>query len=487
MDLVQGTYSFGDNAYRRFVERIKDAVDPNGILAPGKQGIWPASHRQQRLTQRRRRSYTCPSSSGSSTTSRRRDGKPVEQIYEERIASLKRAEEGGFHAFHLAEHHGHSLSTAPTASVFLAALARETTHDEADPDRGLPAAAQPGAALRGPGDGRRAVRTAGSRSASARASRRSSTCSSGSTRRRRPPARKRDPDDAAAGVGDRDHVQRGVDVLRLPRAASSPSSCKQKPYPPLWTAGNVETAGRGGHNFVYPYTMSRPRSALATTSCARRAGWQPGHAEPARQRAVGRPVPGRRSSRTPTRRRERSAAGASGRTTRRSSMRAHGLIPPHLQEAVPDVMDNPVAKAQLIQDPIEVGLSVCGTVETVRDYYVEQARRGLANYFIAHAALRDMMTDEQTETGSSAFIDRDHPGGARGRDVARARLTSRTPHRPRKSHATQQHRSSTPRAARPRSSRRVRAIRSSSSTAGGSSRGTTSSSRSPTATTSTSL
>ena len=45
MDLVQGTYSFGDNAYRRFVERIKDAVDPDGILSPGKQGIWPASHR----------------------------------------------------------------------------------------------------------------------------------------------------------------------------------------------------------------------------------------------------------------------------------------------------------------------------------------------------------------------------------------------------------------------------------------------------------
>ena len=34
-------YNFNDNAYLRFVEKIKDAVDPNGVLSPGKQGIWP--------------------------------------------------------------------------------------------------------------------------------------------------------------------------------------------------------------------------------------------------------------------------------------------------------------------------------------------------------------------------------------------------------------------------------------------------------------
>jgi 4-cresol dehydrogenase (hydroxylating) len=45
MDLAADQYSFGDHAYRRFVERIKDAVDPNGILSPGKQGIWPKAMR----------------------------------------------------------------------------------------------------------------------------------------------------------------------------------------------------------------------------------------------------------------------------------------------------------------------------------------------------------------------------------------------------------------------------------------------------------
>jgi 4-cresol dehydrogenase (hydroxylating) len=45
MDIAAEQYSFGDHAYRRFVETIKDAVDPNGVLSPGKQGIWPRSLR----------------------------------------------------------------------------------------------------------------------------------------------------------------------------------------------------------------------------------------------------------------------------------------------------------------------------------------------------------------------------------------------------------------------------------------------------------
>ena len=44
-DAVAGTYSFNDNALTRFHERLKDAIDPNGIVAAGRYGIWPSHMR----------------------------------------------------------------------------------------------------------------------------------------------------------------------------------------------------------------------------------------------------------------------------------------------------------------------------------------------------------------------------------------------------------------------------------------------------------
>ncbi len=40
-DAVMNSYSFNANILRRVNERIKDALDPNGILSAGRYGIWP--------------------------------------------------------------------------------------------------------------------------------------------------------------------------------------------------------------------------------------------------------------------------------------------------------------------------------------------------------------------------------------------------------------------------------------------------------------
>lgn len=47
-DDVRATYSFNDHALLRFHETLKDAADPNGILAAGRGGIWPRHLRGQK-------------------------------------------------------------------------------------------------------------------------------------------------------------------------------------------------------------------------------------------------------------------------------------------------------------------------------------------------------------------------------------------------------------------------------------------------------
>ncbi|KAF4982851.1 hypothetical protein FZEAL_1601 [Fusarium zealandicum] len=44
MDQIAQTYSFNDNAQMHLNTTIKNALDPKGILAPGKNGIWPKNY-----------------------------------------------------------------------------------------------------------------------------------------------------------------------------------------------------------------------------------------------------------------------------------------------------------------------------------------------------------------------------------------------------------------------------------------------------------
>ncbi|KAL1901009.1 hypothetical protein Sste5346_002073 [Sporothrix stenoceras] len=44
-DQVARTYSWGGQALLKLHETIKDALDPQGVLAPGRNGVWPAAYR----------------------------------------------------------------------------------------------------------------------------------------------------------------------------------------------------------------------------------------------------------------------------------------------------------------------------------------------------------------------------------------------------------------------------------------------------------
>ena len=48
MDDVAASYSFNNRALWRLHETLKDALDPRGILSPGKSGIWPRRMRKER-------------------------------------------------------------------------------------------------------------------------------------------------------------------------------------------------------------------------------------------------------------------------------------------------------------------------------------------------------------------------------------------------------------------------------------------------------
>ncbi len=49
-DAVMSVYSFNNHALLRFHEAVKDAIDPNGIISPGRYGIWPRHLRKATRT-----------------------------------------------------------------------------------------------------------------------------------------------------------------------------------------------------------------------------------------------------------------------------------------------------------------------------------------------------------------------------------------------------------------------------------------------------
>lgn len=326
------------------------------------------------------------------------DGTPAVDVYEDRIALVKAAEAGGFYAYHLAEHHGHSLSIAPAAAVFLAALARETTTLKLIPSVVCLPLHNPvrlfeeltmldvlsnGRVELGLGKGITPFEHL---------------------------MFGHDPSEAAER--SREMIPMLLEAWKTGVISSEaskyydflemklPYEPVQRPYPPLWTAGNVETAGRLGHNFITPRTMPEQMRSRYDELRAAATGSEPGYqsplaTEPRIAQSQGVVI-------ADTDAEAEAIARRAWKGYVELLMRAHGNVPPHKQEGLPE-MDNPIAEMQLRMDPIESGLVIAGTAEKVRQYYVDTARQGLANYFMI--MLYGEMSHDEVWGTQQAFID----------------------------------------------------------------------------------
>ena len=165
----------------------------------------------------------------------------------------------------------------------------------------------------------------------------------------------------------------------------------QHPYPPLWSAGNVETAGRGGHNFIFPGPIpAEVRARYDELRAASRK--EPKHQNP----HVDAPWIAQNQSVVIAPTDDQAVAIARRAWSRymEKFIKSHGLVPPHLLGGEPPDMGNSNAKGFVAADPLVSGHLVAGSPATVRDYYVKQARRGLANYMMLMTPFGDMTNDE---------------------------------------------------------------------------------------------
>ena len=199
----------------------------------------------------------------------------LHELYRDRLALVRAAEEAGFERYHKSEHHMIRLDAIPQMGLFFAAAAQ---HTDADPVRlaRVPAAVPPpdppgrGDLLARP-PARRALRRR--RRAAASASPSTSCGASSPSGRRRTSTRRsavlrpRSPCDSLTFHGEKYHFD-DLPIVLHPY---------QQPHPPLWYAGNIVPAAAGRMNCIVggPVPLIAKQVAAYRDACAA-AGWEGG-------------------------------------------------------------------------------------------------------------------------------------------------------------------------------------------------------------------
>jgi alkanesulfonate monooxygenase SsuD/methylene tetrahydromethanopterin reductase-like flavin-dependent oxidoreductase (luciferase family) len=322
-------------------------------------------------------------------------GVALDDLYEGRLALLRKADAAGFRGYHLAEHHGHGLSASPSQAVFLAAAARETERLRL----GMLVACLP---LHHP------IRLVEEVCMLDQLS--GGRLDLGVGRGISPFEHRvfgHDPDASRERFAEiLPMVVEGLSTGRIDSAGSDhfdfpeialPVEPVQRPYPPLWAAGNVEAAARNGLNVVSGMPVSAEMRARHDELWAesRRA---PGHLNP----HVEAPLVG--SSQyvciADTDEEARRIGERALDVLARFLARSIGHEPPHLQD--PDRPEPPTPLVKAVQSRAP-GVLLCGTAETVREHYVRYAAEGNVNYLVINVPFGDM-THAEAERTLDAFI-----------------------------------------------------------------------------------
>jgi alkanesulfonate monooxygenase SsuD/methylene tetrahydromethanopterin reductase-like flavin-dependent oxidoreductase (luciferase family) len=329
-------------------------------------------------------------------------GAPLGELYERRIALLRKADAAGFRGYHLAEHHGHALSATPSQTVFLTALARETERLRL----GLLVACLP---LHHP------VRLAEEVCMLDQLS--GGRVDIGVGRGISPFEHRIFGHDAGEGRERFEEalamIVQGLATGRMDSGAARhydfpevelPVEPVQRPYPPLWAAGNVEAAARHGFHVVSGAPVT------AEVSARHRELWEESRGRPDRLNPhVTEPLVGSSHylciARTDEEARHigECALGVLGGFLARSV----GHDPPHLQD--PEHPAPPTPLVQAIQGGGRGGVLVCGTAETVREHFARYAAEGTVNYLVINVPFGDM-TPAEAEYTLDAFVAEVMPG-----------------------------------------------------------------------------
>ena len=178
-------------------------------------------------------------------------GTDMGQLFRDRLELIRMADQAGFYAYHLAEHHGTDLCMAPNQEIFLAAAAQVTTHDPARPARQDPSPPSPAAGDRGHLHARPAQRRAGRVRRRPRHRRHRALLVPGRLVRVARTLRRGARADLA-GPADRRHRRcAGGKHYDFPEITSQLRPV-QHPNPPMWYPGNPVVAGRYGFGLVWP-------------------------------------------------------------------------------------------------------------------------------------------------------------------------------------------------------------------------------------------